>query len=883
MGEERESDETSMNPLRNTSRFAAVAIRWFSVCAYAAVGAFVAVLVKPELSQLGASIVSRLGTPESPALSGVVLLAWIGLLVHVHLSESIGWLSLRYVPWYPSIGTSVLLGCIMAVLVDCGTRRNMLAVWTDSGWRLGSLAIVAFLLPSVVATVRTLHRSSMRDKSRSMKFMSLLESSEKLCAWASVEQPITHPSEDLLGHDKIAMRLAKRLHESEKMGRIATIGILGRHGSGKSSILTLTDYHLRNTAAVRNNRIRMVRVNTWGFTSPESGIRFVVQQLIGALSKEINCFSVSGVPDEFVEAIASSVPRGGAFAKLIPVSIDPNDALRRISHVLDSIRLTIVLCIEDIDRNPESSFNERHCEALLDRIRNYSRIGYILTVAPRQGDSTFDFARLCEYEETVPELEPEAVKRIISAATRHAWVKYNAIDPVALRHGTLPTDCSTTTIEFDNELFRSESGESRIVRVEEALVAVLGCPRGLRATLHKAFSTWQAMPGEVSFQNVVIASTIRAEWPHVWRFLRNNERELIDQPMTNVLKANGSANAQLGLACKADGVDLGVATLFLKTLFTRRGLQSMSCHKGVYWRRFIAGELACDEIPDQAVLQAIKDYHENADPTLVHMCAADARFRSTFVHFSTCLPADEVLPLLSKIMLAAEEKSLGRGIPDRDIAACAMEILRSGRVPRGEIQKWVVAEFKRTAPQCLDHATNILFYCSSSTVLQPEERKAVRAEVVEYIKSTFGENPAAMERATLHSSPFLFNWLLLGTSSRDGLPQTSPDEWIGFGDAIVKAIEINSTHLSESLIGLLAGRLPACMDGENGLTYRLDWDVVRHMFRDKGKLTSVTRSFDVTKIGDGTLRLFAEKFRSIDFRDPNSDPSYQPGLCKEAG
>ena len=83
------------------------------------------------------------------------------------------------------------------------------------------------------------------------------------------------------------------------------------------------------------------------------------------------------------------------------------EPLRRIDAVLDAAGASLVLVLEDLERNVPGDELPGGVDALLDRLRQLKRLGFIVAIGSGSG---LDLVRICDRSELVPALERAGMK-----------------------------------------------------------------------------------------------------------------------------------------------------------------------------------------------------------------------------------------------------------------------------------------------------------------------------------------------------------------------------------------------------------------------------------------------------------------------------------------
>lgn len=111
--------------------------------------------------------------------------------------------------------------------------------------------------------------------------------------------PVSSPDEDELNRNRLAKRIAKHL-VSRTSSECMVYGITGSWGTGKTSLLDLVEYHIREVAKKGQDRwIPIVRFDPWNYTS--------LEQLISMFFRELRIELTGGVSGKTAKQIGEAL------------------------------------------------------------------------------------------------------------------------------------------------------------------------------------------------------------------------------------------------------------------------------------------------------------------------------------------------------------------------------------------------------------------------------------------------------------------------------------------------------------------------------------------------------------------------------------------------
>ncbi len=234
-----------------------------------------------------------------------------------------------------------------------------------------------------------------------------VQDKEQLISWLEQETPIRSPSEDIFDFSIIARRIARLL----KAKKMRTIGVVGSYGSGKTSLLNLTEHYLLHHEsdgcsegsepnALFSGEIIVCRVDGWGRTKGS-----IAQQILAIALENtktsVDCLSIIQLPANYSRAIGAMKWIGGPVLEaLLHASYDPLAQITKLDRILAAAQLRLVIFLEDLDRNTSDEIIRDEMPALLDRLRAMRNISFVLAIGTEQQYSQI-LVRICDHVEAI--------------------------------------------------------------------------------------------------------------------------------------------------------------------------------------------------------------------------------------------------------------------------------------------------------------------------------------------------------------------------------------------------------------------------------------------------------------------------------------------------
>jgi hypothetical protein len=749
--------------------------RWANVLALAVLGLIFAMAIEVGLGTPVRRLAELWSGAPIPAIA-IIMLAGLALAcVPLAGIGGLHWRQVRRVLVYPPVWLSVVLALGAMFLLQ------------RSGWPLPGFSVETWLwsmaiclgapVMCVVAgkllrvSMPTHHESTRRAEAVSADRTAQALSTDvagSLIPWLEQEQPVEKPAED----DLFDLRyVAQRIAESFFDPKLATVGLVGPFGVGKSSIIAFVRYYidfdkefrarmearwsehvrLGHVAGFRAPHILLCPVSAWGLRD-QPGAGVILRQAVTRLAAEVDCLSVSNLPEQYTQALKGVSPEWLNLPMLLSAPDDAEEQLRRLEPILEAINARLIVVVEDLDRNVESPALThasrdresarlavpapgriaRELEALFSRLVDLERVSFVLVVAHA---GAADIARLCERIEPVHRIERGLALRMAGAFRAHCLVWARELGDAQPAH--------ESTLHFMGGLDEWAALDLDMLGGRTpvtALAELVRTPRALKQALRHAWHAWKDLHGEVDFDDLLVCHVIRAVSPDAFDFLLEQYGVLSAGRGDGQQKDDMTAAWQAQIRdCNQDATErLWILTGFLFPGFaaaSRSPGPPQGVQRRVYWDRVVRGRVA-EAVRDQDILHAVAAWKCDASGSgLAGWLAADKAFAEAFERVIEGFPkpeftlAHEEYRRLTSQVVEIGMRALGADACDDSIPGFIPLWRRARAVQENNgTAEWLSDEICKALPQSLAMGNDLKYYWADDkrSSLSQEQREEIR-------------------------------------------------------------------------------------------------------------------------------------------------------------
>jgi KAP family P-loop domain len=688
-------------------------------------------------------------------------------------------------------------------------------------------------------------------------------------------------TEDLLGTRPTAVRLAKYL--SEGFDRPRTVGLVGRFGSGKTSVVRWFRSHVEHATELAKIELWTCEVSCWGFEDTGSAAEHILRTAIETVGERLDCFSFRSLP----EAYRKTFSAGGDWVKsvtdLLFGETDPKDQLERLSEVLAAAKARLVIIIEDLDRTSTTRFDRNEVLALLERLRKYPALSFIITGGPTL-NSGIDYTRLCERVEYIQNLQLDHVLIIVTAFRRREI-------------GRFTTDVPTTSDEQNpwsiNHMMAYLSPER--AQLGDSLCELLVTPRSLKFVLRHTAFAWDTLHGEVNFDHLLALNVLRHSAPGAFQFVEAHRDNLCaNAPLQTTSREREDNSVHIREAWRAIIVNVDwnsdAAFDLIRFMFPRLGnifnlpsMSSHSPHQGFgdpgYLLRGLNGHLNANENRDQEVLSLIREWlaSPSADRALVRRLHDDDEFANRWEYFSRRggFPANRLLQLAGDLISiiqpnAVEIMSSSTNEGLISIWRRAIDSVRGNE----ESFTWLECQIVKAMSRSLVLANDLYYYWATPRpgILAQGDRARIRSTIYTRAQAQFTSADALLRVLHPHWNYDIFHLLFPADADQpEASPYRHPEDWAWLGPILRDAILADPSVVVSKVAHLISRARDRGPDG--GTVHVFSPRVLRGVFGDLAD--EVLRLLRVERdSATGQLRLLLDQV--LDSAATTGEPGSNP-------
>ncbi len=569
-----------------------------------------------------------------------VVIAWIAQVEYVYIGVSVigisavvGWslprkvrasvISLKLLPRHWGLVVRVNLVCVLTLFIAClsgliKVERGQLAV-------LGIVVIVIEIAVLFVGFLAAKVHLGLRDRSTRS------ERNPK-----TGDGPIHKLKENLFPEYEVtARRILTRLELGrDNGGRGPNVAVIGPYGSGKTSLCNLVKYISQEKQEQRSDSaLVFCRFEAWQFLTADAAVRGLLDQIVNKVQELVDCSRLGSLPEEYLDALRAC-PNGwvGMIAAMLSKRRNPEEIIQSVQDVLLRIGRRLVVFVDDFDRlESKSTETQEAIAAALNQLQNLTTVQYLLCVGRMREGSGGDLLKLTRFQELMPEVRGEEVVERMRVqrdeAIRGEQAMYYPWD--------LKKEGNDDPLQYyPHRDFLNTTLVSKLVNLIET-------PRQLKGVEREMREKWNdGLNGEISWYDLLLMSALKVGEPGVFEWVMREQEVFLDEEI-HITEPTEDEKSEARIAIEKElrelieiktkprlelvqRVLLDLFPNFMEGLgglaqsMTRREPQpweqriALKPNYGTsYFRRYMSGCVPSTEVPDQRILQYVRDIERN--------------------------------------------------------------------------------------------------------------------------------------------------------------------------------------------------------------------------------------------------------------------------------
>ncbi len=437
-------------------------------------------------------------------------------------------------------------------------------------------------------------------------------------------------------HEVTARRILARLElGKDQRVRGPNVALIGPYGAGKTSLCNLVkDIYRKERLQRRDNPTLFCRFEAWKFLTPDAAVRGLLDQIVNEVQQVVDCSGLGSIPEEYLDALRSH-PNAwlGMLGMLLRKRRSPAEIVGSVQDVLLRLGKRVVVFIDDFDRlESKSKDTQQAIAAALNELQNLTTVQYVLCVGPLHEGPGADLLKLTRFQELMPELGGqevvERIRNLRDEAVRGKEAMYYPWD--FLKEGN------------DDPLLYYPHREGLDRTLVSKLVNLIVTPRQLKAVEREMSEKWNGgLKGEISWYDMLLMSTLKVGEPRIFEWIMREQEVFLDEGI-NITDPNEEEKQEAKTEVEkklrelieietkprlklVQQVLLVLFPNFMKGLggiaqWMTRG-EPMQWEQSIalqpnygisYFRRYMSGCVPSTEVPDQPILQYIRNITVNS-------------------------------------------------------------------------------------------------------------------------------------------------------------------------------------------------------------------------------------------------------------------------------
>jgi hypothetical protein len=443
-----------------------------------------------------------------------------------------------------------------------------------------------------------------------VKVKTSIEIENNLLNWLSKEEPVSDSNLLMFNRELYVERIYTRLKSNDVSNQIA---LCGEYGSGKTSILNIVCSRLETESWLT------LRIDNWGRDSNTLG-KQILNMMLTKASEKFDISALQPLPSNYQNALKA---KGGLFNVFGKLTNNYEKAyyeqINELDLILDKLNVKMLVVVEDVDRNNDLVTHSSELGVLLDKLKSTKSIRFIVAVGYTEGVGNI-LSRVCDYRE---DLSNESFFDVINDLIK-IWINRAKVESISL-----PKKYNEE-FTFSSSVYLWGAGVSdQFHRIVNNLIRT---PRICKQVCRRVDEVWKKnkLIGEIELVDLILIQAIRVAAPELFSLIKIYQQELIfgvskqfsndESHQKNIQKLKDIFQECFSKSSSSQVLSECMSILFPAWPdFDSNGHGfSGNCDQKIsdrsrsvnYFDRCVREELIATEIPDQEIINLLKNYRD---------------------------------------------------------------------------------------------------------------------------------------------------------------------------------------------------------------------------------------------------------------------------------
>ncbi len=364
-------------------------------------------------------------------------------------------------------------------------------------------------------------------------------SEQTLRQWLTSEKPLPPTTPWLINYAGIETRITDLFFDNNNLFQPTSLALVANYGMGKTSLLERLEHSINErlkTSESKQTKLVVVTIDCWGRDVKSLDMQ-IISEVIKAIGKHADVSALYSLPKHYHDALAS--PRGfwGFISHLIDgQNKDAKKVLEKIEEVLIQLNLQLLIIIEDLDRNQDSSYAALNLvSAVLDRLNKLNSTSIIVSLP---SDALLD-----SIETQKENFDPKGILRRV---LRHKEYIYKP------NYGPIIKDLTKLFISHARNNGINYCGEPS--DPDDLVLDLIDSPRHLKQIFREMFQLWfdNRLYGEINLNDLFVLSAIKYDHLQKTTYFQNELKEYLPNEALAIIKPGSKSEDRLEESAEPD-------------------------------------------------------------------------------------------------------------------------------------------------------------------------------------------------------------------------------------------------------------------------------------------------------------------------------------------